>query len=145
MLKKNKNFYYLIILICLFFAGFLIGNNFLNHNLTADELALDDQEATIRAIKKVIPAVVSIIVYDYDYIENQHEKLKGLVRQCNISQIKRIQDASSKTRLSILYYGLLENCLIISDQTLNLLNIFRESFKLHNGNSERKGPLKVVV
>lgn len=33
---------------------------------TADDLKLDEQEATIRAINKVIPAVVSIIVYDYE-------------------------------------------------------------------------------
>jgi len=33
--------------------------------LTAQDLRLDDQEATIRAIKKVKPAVVSIVVYDY--------------------------------------------------------------------------------
>ena len=32
--------------------------------VVADDLSLDDQEATIRAIKKVIPSVVSIIVYD---------------------------------------------------------------------------------
>ncbi len=32
----------------------------------AEDLRLDDQEATIRAIKQVIPAVVSIIVYDYE-------------------------------------------------------------------------------
>lgn len=32
--------------------------------ITADNIRLDDQEATILAIKKVIPAVVSIIVYE---------------------------------------------------------------------------------
>jgi len=31
---------------------------------TADDLSLDEQEATIRAIDRVIPAVVSIIIYD---------------------------------------------------------------------------------
>ena len=34
----------------------------------ADDLVLDDQEATIRAIKSTIPAVVSIIVYDENEI-----------------------------------------------------------------------------
>lgn len=33
-------------------------------NVIADNLRLDDQEATIRAIKKVMPAVVSIIIID---------------------------------------------------------------------------------
>jgi len=32
----------------------------------AEDLRLDDQEATVRAIQKVIPAVVSIIVYDVE-------------------------------------------------------------------------------
>lgn len=36
---------------------------------TADNLSLDEQEATIRAIKKVDPAVVSIIVYEEDVFE----------------------------------------------------------------------------
>jgi serine protease Do len=44
--------------------GFLSGVNFsgITKPLTADSLRLDDQEATVRAIKKVMPAVVSIRV-----------------------------------------------------------------------------------
>lgn len=44
----------------------LLANNY-SSNITkviADNLRLDDQEATIRAIKKVMPAVVNIIVLD---------------------------------------------------------------------------------
>lgn len=33
---------------------------------TAEDLRLDDQEATVRAIKKVMPSVVSIVVYDQE-------------------------------------------------------------------------------
>ena len=36
------------------------------NSVIAEDLRLDDQEATIRAIQKVMPAVVSIIVYDYE-------------------------------------------------------------------------------
>jgi len=46
-------------------GGALIWNNFITVPATADELSLDEQEATIRAIKEVSPAVVSIIVDDY--------------------------------------------------------------------------------
>lgn len=45
----------------------LIGGFYLNrstHTSIADNLRLDDQEATVTSIKKTIPAVVSIIVYD---------------------------------------------------------------------------------
>lgn len=48
-------------------AGFYFNNIVKNSPApaSAEDLRLDDQEATIRAIKKVMPAVVSIIVYDY--------------------------------------------------------------------------------
>ena len=61
-----------IIIIIAFFIGFGSGLyvvSIFNNNVSdviADDLALDEQEATIRAIKKVRPAVVSIIVYDYE-------------------------------------------------------------------------------
>ena len=61
-----------IIIIIAFTIGFgsgLYAVSIFNNNVSdviADDLALDEQEATIRAIKKVRPAVVSIIVYDYE-------------------------------------------------------------------------------
>ncbi len=63
---------------------------------------------------------------DYEYIENQRRKLRDAVLDFNKNQIHRIQNNESKTRLSILYYGFLENCEKISLQTQNLLDIFRE-------------------
>ncbi len=59
---------YLIISL-LFIIGVSTALFVYNHNLNivkviADNLSLDDQEATIRAINKVMPAVVSIIVMD---------------------------------------------------------------------------------
>ncbi len=65
---------------------------------------------------------------DYDYIHNQKQRLENLVNEFDKNQIKRIQDAESKTRLSILFYGLLANSMKIAEQTENLLDIFRESF-----------------
>lgn len=66
---------------------------------------------------------------DYDYIANQCEKLKSIVNEFDKNQIRRIQKAESKTRLSILFYGILENTLTISMQTQNLLSVFRDSFE----------------
>lgn len=57
----------LIFILVIIFALAVIYVNFagLSKNITiADNLSLDDQEATIRAIKKVMPAVVNIIIYD---------------------------------------------------------------------------------
>lgn len=67
---------------------------------------------------------------DYDYISNQNAKLKALATRFDRNQIRRIQSGESATSLSILYYGLLENCVKISDHTQELLSIFRVSFRL---------------
>ncbi|MEA3464163.1 MAG: trypsin-like peptidase domain-containing protein [Patescibacteria group bacterium] len=66
--KKNIIVFLAIFIIGLAFGAFC--NNFIKGKLIttgiAEDLRLDDQEATIRAIQKVMPAVVSIIVYDYE-------------------------------------------------------------------------------
>ena len=65
---------------------------------------------------------------DYDYIESQRRRLNDAVLESNKNQIHRLQNSESKTRLSIMYFGLIENCEKISIQTQNLLDIFREYF-----------------
>lgn len=57
-----------IFLVLFVYSGFLLFNQARNGTAIADEFRLDDQEATIRAIKKVKPAVVSIVIYDYDSV-----------------------------------------------------------------------------
>jgi phosphate/sulfate permease len=69
---------------------------------------------------------------DYLYIRSRFDKLRDLVDEFDKNQIKRIQDESSKTRLSILFYGMMSDCTKVAEQTLNLLGIFQESFKLNN-------------
>ena len=66
---------------------------------------------------------------DLGYIENQRNRLKTLIDEYDRNQIRRIQDAESKTRLSILYYGIMEDCMRIAEHTLDLLFIFKESFQ----------------
>jgi phosphate/sulfate permease len=96
----------------------------------------EDQKEELRRIKTYITRLLwntSIMLtrrkkVDYDYIHNQKKRLENLVNEFDKNQIKRIQDAESKTRLSILFYGLLENSVKIAEQTEALLDIFRESF-----------------
>ena len=54
------------LIIIIFSVGIFYRELFSNNikSLAADILQLDEQEATIRAIKKVMPSVVSIMVYD---------------------------------------------------------------------------------
>jgi phosphate/sulfate permease len=98
----------------------------------------DPQKEELRKIKTQVTRLLwntSIMLLwrkkvDYDYIANQCRKLNELVNEFDKNQIKRIQNAESKTRLSILFYGILENSLKIAEQTRDLLEIFRESFEV---------------
>ncbi len=54
--------------------------------------------------------------------------LRTLAKKLNQGQTERIRDRSSKTRLSILYYAIVGNAMMISKQNLRLLEIFNRSF-----------------
>jgi phosphate/sulfate permease len=56
--------------------------------------------------------------------------LKQFLEEYDHNQIDRIRKSLSKTRLSILFYGINNACLKISEQTLLLLNIFEETLQL---------------
>jgi Na+/phosphate symporter len=70
---------------------------------------------------------------DFDYIARQSLKLVNLVDDFDKTQIERIQNGESGTRLSILFYGFMDNCVKISEETHNLLDIFRSSFTKNGG------------
>lgn len=99
---------------------------------------VDAQKQELRQIKTFLTRLLwntSIMLtrgkrVDYEYIANQSEKLKTLASEFDRNQIRRIQNAESNTRLSILFYGLLENSRSISDQTQDLLSVFRDSFEV---------------
>jgi S1-C subfamily serine protease len=63
---KRKKYLIISFIFLISLSGGLLLNFYLPHlgGATADNLRLDDQEATIRAINKVMPAVVSIIIID---------------------------------------------------------------------------------
>ncbi|MCP4899352.1 MAG: inorganic phosphate transporter [bacterium] len=63
---------------------------------------------------------------DLEFITERHESLRAMVHEHDKKQIARIQDNSSKTRLSILFYSIMWDCLKISEQTTLLLKIFNE-------------------
>ena len=54
--------------------------------------------------------------------------MRDLAEKYHSRQVERIQDDSSKTRLSILFYALIGNCIMLAKQNLKLLEIFQESF-----------------
>jgi serine protease Do len=72
----------LVAAVCLS-AGLVLGAKYAPKPVTADNLRLDEQEATVRAIKKALPAVVSIVVYDQENIVNIN---LGATTSTNIEQ-----------------------------------------------------------
>lgn len=70
-----------------FFSLGLVGSLLINTGkpVVADDLQFDEQEATVRAIKKAIPAVVSIIVYDY----KPYESVNILTGKFEVNLVKR--------------------------------------------------------
>ena len=57
------------------------------------------------------------------------EALSKLTHQFDRNQIKRIQDNTSKTRLSILFYAFMWDARKIAEQTKNLLGVFQDPLK----------------
>lgn len=71
---KNQFKTIFLCLIILMFGtsfGFQVNNYLLDNQVAvADDLSMDEQELTVRAINTVMPAVVSIVVYDQEDIVN---------------------------------------------------------------------------
>ena len=70
------------------------------------------------------------ICFEYRDLAAHYVALKQLLEEYDHNQIHRIRNSLSKTRLSILFYGINNACLKISEQTLLLLNIFEETLQL---------------
>ena len=64
------------------------------------------------------------------------QQLRKLAEALNREQVARIKDDTSKTRLSILYYAIVGNAMMLSKQCLKLLEIFDESFSHDENSSE---------
>lgn len=79
---------------------------------------------------KVETAFKNKEIKDYQSIVEQYENMQILADQMNFEQIKRIQDDSSKTRLSILFYSIVGDCLMLVKQNIKLLEILNESFDI---------------
>ncbi len=100
---------------------------------------LDAQITELKEIKKVFLNIFSLVetafrnkeIVDCQEAVEQFHYLRELVDDFNENQIERIVDDSSKTRLSILFYAISGNCVMMAKQNVKLLDIFNESFKLN--------------
>jgi hypothetical protein len=105
---------------------------------------LPAQIEELMQIKQVILHIFSSVetalaqkqIVDCHEIVTQFLYLRELVDEFNANQIQRIRNDSSKTRLSILFYAISGNCVMMAKQTIKLLEIFNQAFITH---SEKTG------
>ncbi len=81
---------------------------------------------------------------DYEAVGNLTREIRELVHEFDQNQIRRIQDNSSKTRLSILSYSLAWDCLKIAEQTASLQTVFEDPFRPERSASDPAEPVADV-
>jgi Na+/phosphate symporter len=102
---------------------------------------LDEQIVELKQVKKSLLHILSVVETAFEkkealrpqIIAKELQDIRDLADQLNYNQIERIQDDSSKTRLSILFYALAGNAIMLGKQNLKLLEIFQESFPAEEG------------
>ena len=67
-------------------------------------------------------------MHKYKDVQKRDIELRELARKLNDEQIERIRNGESKTRLSILFYAIVGNAMMLSKQNLKLIEIFAETF-----------------
>jgi len=78
-------------------------------------------------------------IVDCHHIGARFHYLRDLVDEYNANQIARIREESSKTRLSIMYYAISGNCVMMAKQTVKLLEIFNEALPSKDGANACRG------
>ena len=100
---------------------------------------LDVQVEELRKIKICIMDILIKVedsfnnkeIADYQEIVDQFQYLRELADKINMEQSDRIRNGTSKTRLSILFYAIIGDCLMLSKQNIKLFEIFNESFSFN--------------
>jgi phosphate/sulfate permease/cytochrome c-type biogenesis protein CcmH/NrfF len=67
-------------------------------------------------------------MHKYKDVQKRDIELRELAKKLNDEQIERIRSGESKTRLSILFYAIVGNAMMLSKQNLKLIEIFAETF-----------------
>ncbi len=97
---------------------------------------LPEQIEELKQVREKLGVILSEVESTFDRMQTSDieklrqldEDLRAYAGELNEHQVPRIKDVTSKTRLSILYYGIVGNAMMLSKQNLELLEIFDESF-----------------
>jgi Na+/phosphate symporter len=93
---------------------------------------LDNQINDLKVVQEILLAVIADLetainkrdMRCYDAVVEKNKKLRAIAKNHNQVQIERIRKGESKTRLSILFYAIVGNAMMLSKQNLRLLEIF---------------------
>ncbi len=106
-----------------------------NHHKGLLDVQIEELKKVKERILNILSEVESTVIkkkaFTPDIITRQIEEMRELADQFHLKQIERIQDETSKTRLSILFYAIVGNCIMLGKQNLKLLEIFKESFPVN--------------
>ncbi|MBW1941593.1 MAG: inorganic phosphate transporter [Deltaproteobacteria bacterium] len=83
----------------------------------------------LEILQKVENAFENKEILDYQDIIDRYQHIRDLADRFNKVQIERVRDNTSKTRLSILYYAIMGNCIMLTKQNIKLIEIFNEFFQ----------------
>lgn len=97
---------------------------------------LDIQKEELQAVGQVLSEMLSDVettfankdTIKYKDVRDKDKELRKIAERLNSKQIERIRDGSSKTRLSILFYAIVGNAMMLSKQNLKLIEIFADTF-----------------
>ena len=97
---------------------------------------LDVQKNELREIKDLLYSVLKDAeetfgrqnVNKVDDVVEKDRLMKNVAEKLHRNQMDRITSGESKTRLSILFYAIIGNAIMLSKQNIKLLKIFNETF-----------------
>jgi len=103
-----------------------------NHHEGLLPVQVEELERIRKALDEILLAVEDTFTNrktaELGELQEKNRQLIELADELNDSQVLRIKDNSSKTRLSILYYGIVGNAKMLAKQSIELLEIFEQSF-----------------
>ncbi|MCX8123139.1 MAG: inorganic phosphate transporter [Spirochaetes bacterium] len=105
-----------------------------NHHKGLLKVQITELEQIIEHLKDLLNFTAQSLkkdkIADLSLVEKKCNRLAHLISEFDKKQIRRVQDETSKTRLSILFYAYLVNASKIANCTKNILQIFNESLDI---------------
>ena len=103
-----------------------------NHHKGLLPMQVEELEQVRRLLNEILQEVEETFnrrqPADIAGLTEKDTRLRELAAELNDLQAARIRNNTSKTRLSILYYGIVGNVMMLSKQSLQLLEIFDTAF-----------------